>query len=105
MKPTFYIYIIECTNGHFYTGYTNDIEKRYADHLAGKASKYTRSFRPVRVAACWGFCGDKGLAMRVEAFVKRSGREKKVLLVQNPGLLRDFVRGGLGVDVEFYVCG
>ena len=33
---TYWVYILECKNGAFYTGYTNDVEKRYRDHCAGE---------------------------------------------------------------------
>ena len=50
----FFVYILKCSNGSLYTGYTTDIKRRYQEHLSGSAKcKYTRSFPPVRIAACW----------------------------------------------------
>ena len=45
----FYVYIVRCKDGTYYTGSTNDLEKRLGSHNAGKGAKYTRSRRPVRL--------------------------------------------------------
>lgn len=44
-KHTFYV--VECSDGSFYAGYTNDLEKRIATHNRGKGAKYTRARLPV----------------------------------------------------------
>ena len=46
---TWYVYIIECNDGSFYTGITNDLDKRIIAHNTGCAAKYTKSRRPVRL--------------------------------------------------------
>ena len=46
---TWHVYIIECNDGSFYTGITNDLNKSIIAHNAGCASKYTKSRRPVRL--------------------------------------------------------
>ena len=46
---TWHIYRVECNDGSFYTGITNDLDKRIIAHNAGCASKYTKSRRPVRL--------------------------------------------------------
>ena len=48
-KGTFYVYILECQDGTYYTGSTNNIEKRIALHNAGRGAKYTRDRRPVKL--------------------------------------------------------
>jgi putative endonuclease len=45
----FYVYIVECRDGTYYTGYTPDIEKRIKLHNAGRGAKYTRDRRPVNL--------------------------------------------------------
>jgi putative endonuclease len=47
----FYVYIVECRDGTYYTGYTNELEKRIKEHNNGKArgAKYTRDRRPVKL--------------------------------------------------------
>ena len=38
-----YMYVIECRDGSYYTGYTTDVKKRIAVHNSGKGAKYTLS--------------------------------------------------------------
>ena len=45
-----YVYMIECVNGSYYTGWTNDPVRRMNAHLSGKGAKYTRAHPPVRMA-------------------------------------------------------
>ena len=42
-----FVYIVECADGTFYTGITNDLERRVHEHNTGKGARYTRSRRPV----------------------------------------------------------
>ena len=42
-----FVYLLRCVDGSLYTGITNDISRRYAQHNAGAASRYTRSRLPV----------------------------------------------------------
>ncbi|MBQ4002223.1 MAG: GIY-YIG nuclease family protein, partial [Lachnospiraceae bacterium] len=42
-----YTYMLECSDGSYYTGWTNDLRKRIETHKAGKGGKYTRSRLPV----------------------------------------------------------
>jgi len=41
-------YVLECRDGSYYAGYTNDLEKRVRVHNEGKGAKYTRAKRPVQ---------------------------------------------------------
>lgn len=84
----YWIYILECENNSFYTGYTINLEKRYLAHLNGTGKcKYTRSFKPVRIAQCWKITGTKKLAMQLERQIKKLSRVDKEKLVKNPDLL------------------
>lgn len=73
----FYVYVLKCKDGSFYTGYTNDFKKRLEAHDSGKAAKYTRSRRPVSVAAKWVF-STKSEAMKYEAAFKSLSRKEKM---------------------------
>ncbi len=42
-----FVYIVECADGTFYTGITNDLERRVEQHNAGQGARYTRGRRPV----------------------------------------------------------
>ena len=46
---TGYVYILECSDGSYYTGSTTDLERRLEQHQVGEGAKYTRSRRPVRL--------------------------------------------------------
>ncbi len=77
-------YILECADGTFYTGITNDLVKRLAAHNAGTASKYTRSRVPVQVAYSEGQ-PDRAAASRREMAIKRLPRAAKWRLIQAAG--------------------
>ncbi len=47
MEKQWYVYMVQCRDGTFYTGITDNISKRMEVHNAGKGAKYTRSRRPV----------------------------------------------------------
>ena len=70
------LYLIECIDGSLYTGITNDLERRYAMHAAGKGARYTRSHPPRRIVACKDF-PDRSAASVAEHEVKRLGLEGK----------------------------
>ncbi len=78
-KP-YTLYIIECSDGTFYTGVTNDIERRLGEHNAGKASKYTRTRRPVELRYTED-CADRAAALARECQVKKLSRKGKERLV------------------------
>lgn len=81
--------MLECDNGSFYTGYTNDLDRRMGEHISGSAkSSYTRSFRPVSMAACWKIKGSRADAMAIERLIKGLGREAKETLVASPSMLK-----------------
>ena len=76
-----YTYILECADGTYYTGWTNNLEKRLASHNAGTASKYTKSRRPVRLLYSESF-STKEEAMSREWHIKRLTRKEKEKLIQ-----------------------
>ncbi|MFG6382653.1 MAG: GIY-YIG nuclease family protein [Lachnospiraceae bacterium] len=75
-------YILQCSDGTLYTGWTNNIQKRLAAHNAGKGSKYTRSRTPVRLVYLEPF-DTKQEAMKRELQIKRLTRKEKLALCQN----------------------
>ena len=48
-RRVFYVYVLECQDGTYYTGYTNDLENRLKLHNKGIGAKYTRDRRPVKL--------------------------------------------------------
>ena len=90
-KTRYFVYVLELSNGALYTGIARDVSERFRCHERGTASRYTRSFPPVRIAGCWQVLGGRGAAMSVEAFIKgRSRAAKKRLLAQPGELLRAY---------------
>ena len=77
-----YTYILRCADGTFYTGWTNDLERRLAAHNAGKGGKYTRSHRPVSLAYFESF-ETKEEAMRREVQIKQLTRSEKLKLIES----------------------
>ena len=75
-----YTYILKCKDGSFYTGWTNNLEKRIKDHNAGKGAKYTKSRCPVELVYYETFA-TKEEAMRREYAVKQLSRIKKIQLI------------------------
>ena len=75
-----FLYILKCLDGTFYTGITNDLERRLKMHQAGKASKYTRTRRPVEMLYSEK-CGDRSSALIRECEVKDWPRVKKEKLI------------------------
>jgi putative endonuclease len=75
-----FLYIIECSDGSFYTGVTKNIGRRLQEHNAGKASKYTRLRLPVRLRYTEE-CAGRAEALVRECEVKALSRAKKEELV------------------------
>ena len=90
----YYVYIIECSNGHYYTGYTTDVERRYREHLQGNAKcKYTRSVPPRRLAVSWCIGSDRSHALKVEREIKKLNKVQKQRLISEPSYLQDLMLG------------
>lgn len=71
------LYLLECKNGAFYTGITNNLEQRYAAHVAGKGARYTRANPPLRILATKPY-PDRSAASVAEAQLKHLPRNKKL---------------------------
>ncbi|PIZ04892.1 MAG: endonuclease [Gammaproteobacteria bacterium CG_4_10_14_0_8_um_filter_38_16] len=81
-----YVYIIECQNGSYYTGYTTDVARRYEEHKTGVNCKYTRSFPPKKLQAFWVF-DHKSDALRIEYKIKLLSKAQKKRLIVTKDLL------------------
>lgn len=76
-KKDWYVYLLRCADETLYCGVTVDPDRRLSQHNAGTASKYTRSRRPVVMAAC-ARVADKSTALRMEAAIKKLPRREKL---------------------------
>lgn len=77
---THYVYVLECADGTYYTGYTIDPDRRVDEHDAGEGAKYTRGRTPVELIHLERY-GDRSTAMRREHEIKGLSREAKERLV------------------------
>jgi putative endonuclease len=75
-----YVYLLRCADESLYCGWTTDVERRLDAHRAGTASRYTRSRRPVEIAAVIPVA-DRSAALKEEARIKRLPRREKLRLV------------------------
>jgi putative endonuclease len=76
----FYCYILECSDGTFYTGWTTDPPRREKQHNAGTGARYTRVRRPVKLIYVEEQT-DRTAAMKRELAIKRMPRGQKKKLI------------------------
>ena len=77
-----YTYIVKCSDGSLYTGWTNNLEKRIKDHNAGRGAKYTKARRPVVLVYKEEF-PTKQEAMKREWEIKRLSRKERLSMIEN----------------------
>ena len=77
-----FVYILKCIDGSFYTGATNDLEKRFKAHKSGKGGRYTRSHIPKKIVFSEK-CGNKIIALRKEREIKSWPRKKKIKFIKS----------------------
>jgi putative endonuclease len=75
-----FVYLLRCSDDSLYCGWTTDVERRLVAHREGRASRYTRSRRPLELAAVIAVA-DRPAALREEARIKRLPRASKLELV------------------------
>ena len=76
-----YTYIVKCSDGTFYTGWTNDLTRRMEAHNQGRGAKYTMARRPVTLIYYETF-ETKEEAMKREYAIKRLSRKEKEELIR-----------------------
>lgn len=81
----FFVYIVECSDGTYYTGYTPDITRRLKLHNSGKGAKYTRDRRPVKLIWKKEYKQFKP-AFKLEKTIKQLTRLQKEALVKGKRL-------------------
>ncbi|HZU86030.1 MAG TPA: GIY-YIG nuclease family protein [Anaerolineaceae bacterium] len=91
-SSTFFCYIVECSDGTFYTGWSTQPERRVRQHNAGRGARYTRQRGPVQLVYVEQM-ESRSAAMRRELALKRLSHDKKRKLIEN-GLTRDAIVSG-----------
>ncbi|MGB4985306.1 MAG: GIY-YIG nuclease family protein [Erysipelotrichaceae bacterium] len=83
----YYVYIVMCVDNTYYTGITNDIEKRLHNHNHAKTgAKYTKTRRPVKLMYKEA-CKNRSLAQKREAEIKKLSKLQKIKMIKlQPGV-------------------
>ena len=76
----FHVYILLCSDGSYYTGHTENLEKRLSEHEQGFYEGYTASRLPVRLVYVESI-GSRDEAIEAERKIKGWSRKKKELLI------------------------
>lgn len=77
---SYFVYMLICEDSSFYIGTTNDVDKRFTKHVAGKGASYTRSHKPVKVVYREELV-DKSSALKREATLKKLTHRQKSSLI------------------------
>jgi len=77
-----FVYIVECADGTYYTGYTTDVDRRVSEHNAGTGARYTRGRTPVTLIYTETYA-TKSEAMSREYAIKQLRRRQKERLVMS----------------------
>lgn len=79
---SYYVYVVLCTDGSFYTGYTKNIDTRIKLHESGKGARYTKMHKPQKVAYIELF-ESRAQAMKREKQIKKLTHQQKLKLVNS----------------------
>ncbi len=82
MSDHHFVYILESSDGKYYTGYTTDLERRMQQHQNGTGAKFTRGFGFKRLLYHETH-PTKSEALQREAHLKRLSRTQKEMLIRN----------------------
>ena len=80
MQNLFFVYILECSDGSYYVGSTNDLEERLRRHNAGEAAEWTSKRRPIKIVYQERY-GSLLFARQREEQIKGWSRKKKENLI------------------------
>jgi putative endonuclease len=81
-----YVYIVKCSDGTLYTGWTNELKRRMDAHNSGKGAKYTRFRHPVKLLYFEKF-DTRQEAMKREYEIKQYSRLEKMRLINTKKLI------------------
>jgi predicted GIY-YIG superfamily endonuclease len=79
---SYYVYILRCKDGSYYTGHAKDVEKRVEMHKKGRGARYTRMHEPEKLVYIEEF-ESRGEAMRRERRIKTLSHNKKQQLIKS----------------------
>ena len=76
-----YLYLVRCRDGALYTGITTDVERRFAEHQAGKGAKYLRGKAPLTLVF-QQIIGARSAALMAEASIKKLSKADKETMIK-----------------------
>jgi putative endonuclease len=80
----YYVYILQCCDGSYYTGYTNNLKERARQHYNGTGARYTKAHKPDRIAYVENY-ETRSQAMKREREIKKLSHQKKLDLIVSQG--------------------
>ena len=75
------VYMLLCDDNTIYTGITNDLKKRFENHISGKGAKYLRGRKPLEIVYTENF-ENRSMAAKREMEIKKLNRRKKEILIK-----------------------
>ena len=75
------VYMLLCDDNTIYTGITNDLKKRFENHISGKGAKYLRGRKPLEVVYTENF-QNRSMDTKREMEIKKLNRRKKEALIK-----------------------
>ena len=75
------VYMLLCDDDTIYTGITNDLKKRFENHISGKGAKYLRGRKPLEIVYKENF-QNRSMATKREMEIKKLNRRKKEALIK-----------------------
>lgn len=75
-----FVYVLLCADNSFYTGISNNLEKRFLEHQNGKGGKYTRAHKPIKIIYSEKSSNKSG-ALKREFEIKSWDRGKKIKML------------------------
>lgn len=78
---SWFVYMLRCHDRSLYTGITNNLEKRYNDHLNKKGAKYTKSHRVIKMEIFFEV-KNKSEASKLEYKIKKFDKKSKENLIK-----------------------
>ena len=75
------VYMLLCNDNTIYTGITNDLKKRFDNHISGKGAKYLRGRKPLEIVYTENF-KNRSMATKREMEIKKLNRKEKEILIK-----------------------
>jgi putative endonuclease len=82
LEKKWYVYLLECRDGSYYCGITNDLPRRVQQHNDGKGAKYTRGRGPVKLLVS-APTDSRSSAQILEVVVKKKRKADKVAFLKS----------------------